>query len=1050
MATDANGSSVFGAVARLADLSIADSASAKEFGELVAAVVAADDQKAAAGAVADKAKAAGAPKAFKDGCLLQHVLKVAGEDKTKEGKGRAAAMRTLEALVALGKPAEPYLVKALGRALEVMGDKSKDAKEAATDFGTALFAVLSPNATAIVVPVLIKSGMDEQAVPGSKVAALVLLKTLVGRAGAQVAACMADCVSACTSMIGDIKKDVKEQALDTMAAVCTVVGNRDIEKFIPDVIDCIANPANTPECIHKLSATTFAQTVEAPCLSLLCPLLLRGLREPVTAIKRKTCVVIENMSKLVENPADVAPFLGLLVPEVESVSVNVADPECRSVAKRGKEYLLMAGQVMSADEAEVPVSADPAVVGAALKEEIGKAGHKGAVDEDMLTYVAAQCASLIARRSFAAAQWQGVITEYLGTPAAVATAFMERCYKEAADKEKNEEEEEDGEDLCDCEFSLAYGGKILLNNARLHLKTGKRYGLCGPNGAGKSTLMRAIANGQIEGFPTADQLRCIYVEHDIDGSNADTPAVDFVAENELLQKMGVTRDDVEKMLTSVGFTEELRNKPVGSLSGGWKMKLALSRAMLQKADILLLDEPTNHLDVANVKWLMDYLIGLERVTSVLVSHDSGFLDTVCTDILHYEKNLKLKKYRGNLSAFVKLRPEAKSYYELQATQIKFTFPEPTYLEGVNSKGKAIIKVTNMSFQYPNTPKPQLTGVSVQCSLSSRVGVIGPNGAGKSTMIKVLCGETSATEGHVWRHPNMRIAYVAQHAFHHLEKHLDMTPNEYIRWRYASGEDREAAGRVDRKLTDEEKKKMAEAMNFGGVKRVIDKLVTRRKGKKGYEYEVQWKNSSPEDNMWIQRDQLVETGFEKMVNEFDAKEAAAQGMLARPLTLGNVEKHLGALGLEAEFATHNRVRGLSGGQKVKVVLAAATWNNPHILILDEPTNYLDRESLGALSQAINEFGGGVVIISHNQEFIDSICSEKWFVNDGTCRVEGQQWTAEKVADKKPTEVTDAWGNTVKVKADKKKLSRKELKALKKKREAARARGEEVSDSDDDWE
>jgi elongation factor 3 len=93
-------------------------------------------------------------------------------------------------------------------------------------------------------------------------------------------------------------------------------------------------------------------------------------------------------------------------------------------------------------------------------------------------------------------------------------------------------------------------------------------------------------------------------------------------------------------------------RPVGALSGGWKMKLALSRAILQKADILLLDEPTNHLDVANVKWLMDYLMAMTSISSMIVSHDSNFLETVCTHIIHYE-NRKLKCYRGNLAEFVK-------------------------------------------------------------------------------------------------------------------------------------------------------------------------------------------------------------------------------------------------------------------------------------------------------------------------------------------------------------------------------------------------------------
>ena len=101
-------------------------------------------------------------------------------------------------------------------------------------------------------------------------------------------------------------------------------------------------------------------------------------------------------------------------------------------------------------------------------------------------------------------------------------------------------------------------------------------------------------------------------------------------------------------------TEQARvqRRGVGALSGGWKMKLALSRAILQQADILLLDEPTNHLDVANVKWLMDYLMAMTSISSMIVSHDSNFLETVCTHIIHYE-NRKLKCYRGNLTEFVK-------------------------------------------------------------------------------------------------------------------------------------------------------------------------------------------------------------------------------------------------------------------------------------------------------------------------------------------------------------------------------------------------------------
>ena len=125
---------------------------------------------------------------------------------------------------------------------------------------------------------------------------------------------------------------------------------------------------------------------------------------------------------------------------------------------------------------------------------------------------------------------------------------------------------------------LASGGKILLNNARLHLKRGKRYGLCGPNGAGKSTLMRSIANGQLEGFPPKEELRTVYVEHDIDASESNVPVAEYVYSDPILQDAShPAHKQVEEVLGSVGFTEEMQQSPVSSLSGGWKMKLALGK-----------------------------------------------------------------------------------------------------------------------------------------------------------------------------------------------------------------------------------------------------------------------------------------------------------------------------------------------------------------------------------------------------------------------------------------------------------------------------------------
>ncbi|KAE8209044.1 hypothetical protein CF319_g9534, partial [Tilletia indica] len=215
---------------------------------------------------------------------------------------------------------------------------------------------------------------------------------------------------------------------------------------------------------------------------------------------------------------------------------------------------------------------------------------------------------------------------------------------------------------------------------------------------------------------------------------------------------GVSKEQgsaVSRALLGALANDEVRQgSPIASLSDGWKMKLALARAVLFKADILLLDEPTNHLDVVNIAWITNYLTYLTNVynaTAIIVSHDSQFLDNVCTDILHLNR-FKIKRYPGNLSAFVARVPEAKAYAEL------------------------------------NT------------------------------------GEDYG----VWKHPNFVIGYVAQHAFHHIDQHLDKTPLDYMLWRYQPGEDLEEHMKASRQLSEAEMALMknGEVSIHEGVKRVI--------------------------------------------------------------------------------------------------------------------------------------------------------------------------------------------------------------------------------------
>jgi elongation factor 3 len=503
---------------------------------------------------------------------------------------------------------------------------------------------------------------------------------------------------------------------------------------------------------------------------------------------------------------------------------------------------------------------------------------------------------------------------------------------------------------------------------------------------------------------------------------------------------------------------------ITALSGGWKMKLALCRAVFEAPDILLLDEPTNHLDVKNVRWLEDYLKN-SPCTSIIVSHDSGFLDNVCQHIIHYER-FKLKRYKGNLSEFVKKNPSAKSYYELGASEMEFSFPEPGFLEGVKTKAKAILRATKMSFQYPGTEKPQIQDITFQCSLGSRIAVIGPNGAGKSTLINVLTGELIPTQGEIYQHENIRIAYIKQHAFAHIDNHLDSTPSEYIQWRFQTGEDRETMDRANKIITEDDEQAMNKIFKIQDTQRRIIGIHSRRKFKNSYEYECsfaigenvgqkneRWTPMMSADNVWLPRTELLGS-HQKLVAEVDMKEALASGQF-RPLVRKEIETHCANFGLDAELVSHSRMRGLSGGQRVKVVLAACSWQRPHLIVLDEPTNYLDRDSLGALSKALKKFEGGVIIITHSAEFTKDLTEEVWAVMDGKMTPSGHNWVQGQGAgprlkgdDADEEEKFDAMGNKIVSTKKKAKLTSSEARKKKKDRMARRKRGEEVFSDEDE--
>lgn len=791
----------------------------------------------------------------------------------------------------------------------------------------------------------------------------------------------------------DLKAEVAKQATKTMTALTTLLSNDDVAPRIPLLMKTMEQPSaqTQQKAIHALSQTTFVAIVTSPVLALLTPLLERSLNTPTTPQEtlRQTVVVVENLTKLVHDPAEARTFLPKLQPGVKSVKDRASLPEVRELATRALDVMDKAmsdDNVASGSISKVTPEEVLSIMNPKLQEHGGLTGDAQFVEMAKM-FVASMVREDVNVRMHD--RIPSCITPYLrGMMAdehleAVATAVQAHFVEEDERKFGKPIPDDPNEiEIVNANFSLAYGGMLLLSHTNLRLLKGHRYGLCGRNGAGKSTLMRSIANEKLEGFPPQSEVRTCFVEHN-QGEDADLSILEYVSKDPQIASEG--KEAISSVLLEFGFTdgpEGRQAQPVGSLSGGWKMKLALARAMLMKADVLLLDEPTNHLDVANVKWLQEYLKKHTDITSLIVSHDSGFLDEVCTDIYHYESK-KLVCYPGNLAAFVKVKPEGKSYYTLSASTVQFKFPPPGILSGIKSATRSIMRMTNVSYQYPGAPKPSLHDASLSLTLSSRVAIIGGNGAGKSTFIKILTGETIPSSGKVEKHPNLRIGYIKQHALEHVEMHLEKTPSQYLQWRYANGDDREVFLKQTRILTEADKKLLDTPIDLGDGRgpRRIEAIMGRQKWKKSFQYEVKWVGLLPKNNVMISRETLTELGFFKMVQEFDDHEASREGLGFRVLDPPTISKHFEDIGLDPEIANHNEISGLSGGQKVKVVLAGAMWNNPHLLVLDEPTNFLDRDSLGGLAVAIRDFKGGVVMISHNEEFVGALCPEQLHIADG---------------------------------------------------------------------
>jgi elongation factor 3 len=587
------------------------------------------DIRTAAGALVEVLFQDG-PESIERYLIHEHVVslsKAKGSPLLREGS--MLVLSTIARKFGSQNQAEAFLLSSFCVPFDLLADKENSVKRAAQGCSDSLFAVYGAEAKVSSVLTKILEYLDSSAKWQSKIGALKAVEKIITSAPQDYLEFrFVDAIPVLTNVMHDMKPELSKAGTKALTDFAGRLDNQDIVPRIPVIVGTLNDPKKVPDCIKTLSHVTFVTEVTESALSLLVPILNRALNLSSTSQDslRQTVIVVENLTRLVHNPREVKHFIPQLLPGVQKVVNTASLPEVRELAAKALKVLEAAGE----EEA-----------------------HKTRITaEEAMEQVTCENLTL---KDYAA----GLVTIAVNSREFRKLADIYQTYTETPDIDERvnhfkslfkdtvvEDDGEEGIEIVNAEFSLAYGGRMLLNKTVLRLFKGRRYGLCGRNGAGKSTLMRSIAEGKLEGFPDKSELKSCFVEHKLQGSEADMDLVGFIASDPEL--VHVEKSDIAAALEEVGFDEMRRGQNVGALSGGWKMKLELARAMLMKADILLLDEPTNHLDVTNVKWLEDYLNTHTNITSLIVSHDSGFLDAVCTDIIHYESK-KLVYYKGNLS-----------------------------------------------------------------------------------------------------------------------------------------------------------------------------------------------------------------------------------------------------------------------------------------------------------------------------------------------------------------------------------------------------------------
>ena len=496
-------------------------------------------------------------------------------------------------------------------------------------------------------------------------------------------------------------------------------------------------------------------------------------------------------------------------------------------------------------------------------------------------------------------------------------------------------------------ITLARGSRALLEHADASIMPGERIALVGPNGSGKSTLLAALLGdvsldaGEIDLPPT----RMVRLEQHVPGgllaawrfveqadgalvaaraayaaTQASSDGIALAEAHDALVEAGdaTAHSRVKELLAGLGFSEQASEQPVDALSGGWRMRLNLARALFVPSDLLLLDEPTNHLDLDAIVWFERWLTRYPG-TVIAVSHDRDFLDRIAQATLSIE-SAKLVRYAGGYSAYESQRAQrlaqaAKAQAEQRAKVehlnafIERFRAKATKARQVQSRIKALEKLAEIApmrlergidFELPevsDAPDPLivaqglsagygdttvLSGVGLTIDRGARIGVLGRNGAGKSTLIRTLVGELPVIGGECRLARSLRIGYFAQHG--------------------------------------------------------IDEL----------------------------RDEDSPLSFFQRLSP-QAKESS-------------IRDELGRFGFRGDDALRP-IGPMSGGEKARLVLASIVRTRPHLLVLDEPTNHLDGATRDALTDALADFDGALLLVSHDRYLLRASVDRFLLVHDG---------------------------------------------------------------------